>query len=170
MIKPALLLATTLAAISAAAGNRIRLAVSTYSYWHFKPEKYPIEKVIEDAARLGFDGVEVLHPCGYVPKGGCTKASGLQKSRVLLAERSAGDGLVWSWRRRAPVAEDEPRDALGERCAGQPAPSPTDPRASCVTIPHRSAGVRLDSYTYRSARAPISRDSVSVSHAWTSRT
>lgn len=41
--------------------NRIRLAVSTYSYWHFKTEKYPIEKVIESAARLGFDGVEILH-------------------------------------------------------------------------------------------------------------
>ena len=37
------------------------LAVSTYSYWHFKPEKYPIEKVIEQAAALGFEGVEILH-------------------------------------------------------------------------------------------------------------
>jgi sugar phosphate isomerase/epimerase len=45
----------------AADGNRIRLAVSTYSYWHFRTEKYPVEKVIEDAARLGFDGVEILH-------------------------------------------------------------------------------------------------------------
>lgn len=41
--------------------QRIRLAVSTYSYWHFRTEKYPIEKVIENAARLGFDGVEILH-------------------------------------------------------------------------------------------------------------
>ncbi|MGH8636922.1 MAG: sugar phosphate isomerase/epimerase family protein [Burkholderiales bacterium] len=41
--------------------GRIRLAVSTYSYWHFRTEKYPIEKVIDDAARLGFDGVEILH-------------------------------------------------------------------------------------------------------------
>lgn len=40
---------------------RIRLGVSTYCYWHFKTEKYPIEKVIENAARLGFDGVEILH-------------------------------------------------------------------------------------------------------------
>jgi sugar phosphate isomerase/epimerase len=39
----------------------VRLAVSTYSYWHFKTEKYPIEKVIEEAAALGFDGVEILH-------------------------------------------------------------------------------------------------------------
>ncbi len=40
---------------------RVRLAVSTYSYWHFKAEKYPVEKVIEHAADLGFDGVEILH-------------------------------------------------------------------------------------------------------------
>jgi sugar phosphate isomerase/epimerase len=39
----------------------VRLAVSTYSYWHFRTEKYPIEKVIEHAAELGFDGVEILH-------------------------------------------------------------------------------------------------------------
>jgi L-ribulose-5-phosphate 3-epimerase len=37
------------------------IAVSTYSYWHFRTEKYPIEQVIENAARLGFDGVEILH-------------------------------------------------------------------------------------------------------------
>lgn len=41
--------------------RRQRFAVSSYSYWHFKPQKYPMEKVIEDAARLGFDGVEILH-------------------------------------------------------------------------------------------------------------
>jgi L-ribulose-5-phosphate 3-epimerase len=39
----------------------IRIGVSTYSYWHFEKVKYPIEKVIENAARLGFDGVEILH-------------------------------------------------------------------------------------------------------------
>jgi sugar phosphate isomerase/epimerase len=44
-----------------AASPRVRLAVSTYSYWHFRTEKYPIEKVIEHAAELGFDGVEILH-------------------------------------------------------------------------------------------------------------
>src|SRR3954452_18789505 len=38
-----------------------RFGVSSYSYWHFKKERYPIEKVIEDAGRLGFAGVEVLH-------------------------------------------------------------------------------------------------------------
>lgn len=49
------------AAAQPPAHRRIQLAVSTYSYWHFKPTKYPIEDVIEDAARLGFDGVEILH-------------------------------------------------------------------------------------------------------------
>ena len=39
----------------------VSFAVSTYSYWHFRDPKYPVEKVIEDAARLGFDGVEILH-------------------------------------------------------------------------------------------------------------
>jgi sugar phosphate isomerase/epimerase len=39
----------------------VRIGVSTYSYWHFDRVKYPIEKVIENAARLGFDGVEILH-------------------------------------------------------------------------------------------------------------
>jgi sugar phosphate isomerase/epimerase len=41
--------------------RRIPISVSTYSYWHFQDTKYPIEKVIEDAARIGFDGVEILH-------------------------------------------------------------------------------------------------------------
>ncbi len=58
-------LATTLDAppLKAAAPStqRIRLGVSTYSYWHFSREKYPIEKVIEHAAQTGFEGVEILH-------------------------------------------------------------------------------------------------------------
>jgi L-ribulose-5-phosphate 3-epimerase len=51
-------------AVRQATGGRtspLRLAVSTYSYWHFRGERYPVERVIEDAARLGFDGVEILH-------------------------------------------------------------------------------------------------------------
>lgn len=41
--------------------SRIRLAISSYSYWHFKTEKFPIEKVIDESARLGVQGVDVLH-------------------------------------------------------------------------------------------------------------
>lgn len=39
----------------------IRLAVATYSYWHLRGPKIPVEKVIDEAARLGFEGVELLH-------------------------------------------------------------------------------------------------------------
>ncbi|MCS7314362.1 MAG: sugar phosphate isomerase/epimerase family protein [Bryobacterales bacterium] len=58
LASPAAVLATP---TREAARQRIRLAVSTYSYWHFRGERYPIEKVIEEAARIGFDGVEILH-------------------------------------------------------------------------------------------------------------
>jgi sugar phosphate isomerase/epimerase len=66
LTRRAALKAGGLAALSSAApaqeaSPRTRIAVSTYSYWHFRGEKYPVEKVIEDAARLGFDGVEILH-------------------------------------------------------------------------------------------------------------
>ena len=44
-----------------AAPGPIRFAVSTYSYWHFEKEKYPVQKVVEQAASLGFEGVELLH-------------------------------------------------------------------------------------------------------------
>jgi len=39
----------------------LRLGTSTYSYWHFTPEKVAIETVMDEAAKLGFDGVEILH-------------------------------------------------------------------------------------------------------------
>ena len=41
--------------------SRIKLSVSSYSYWHFKGEKFPIEKVIDEAASMGLDGIDVLH-------------------------------------------------------------------------------------------------------------
>ena len=46
---------------AAEAKRRIPLAVSSYSYWHFRGDRYPIENVIDSAAELGFDGVEILH-------------------------------------------------------------------------------------------------------------
>jgi sugar phosphate isomerase/epimerase len=49
------------AASQTSSSKGTRIAVSTYSYWHFRQPKFPIEKVIEDAGRLGFDGVEILH-------------------------------------------------------------------------------------------------------------
>ncbi len=39
-----------------------RIAVSTYSFWRFKKDlKLPIETCIDEAGRMGFDGVEILH-------------------------------------------------------------------------------------------------------------
>jgi L-ribulose-5-phosphate 3-epimerase len=39
----------------------MKLGVSTYSYWHFRGEKVPIEVVLDRAAALNLDGVEILH-------------------------------------------------------------------------------------------------------------
>ncbi len=40
---------------------KVKLGLCTYSYWHFKPEKVPIQKVIERASQFGVNGVDVLH-------------------------------------------------------------------------------------------------------------
>jgi L-ribulose-5-phosphate 3-epimerase len=40
---------------------RIKLSISSYSYWHFKEKKFPIEKVIDEAARIGVEGIDILH-------------------------------------------------------------------------------------------------------------
>jgi sugar phosphate isomerase/epimerase len=39
----------------------IKLGISTYSYWHFRTEKVPIDKVIDKAAAIGVDGLDILH-------------------------------------------------------------------------------------------------------------
>ena len=39
----------------------LRLGTSTYSYWHFTPDKTPIETVLESAHELDLAGVEILH-------------------------------------------------------------------------------------------------------------
>jgi L-ribulose-5-phosphate 3-epimerase len=38
----------------------VRFGVSTYSFWQFRAEPAPIETCIDEAARMGFDGVEIL--------------------------------------------------------------------------------------------------------------
>jgi sugar phosphate isomerase/epimerase len=40
---------------------RVKLALSTYSYWHFRDPKVSIETVIDKAAAFGVEGVDVLH-------------------------------------------------------------------------------------------------------------
>jgi len=44
-----------------AARKRVKLGISTYSYWHFRTAKVPIETVIDKAAELGVEGVDILH-------------------------------------------------------------------------------------------------------------
>lgn len=39
----------------------LRLGTSTYSYWHFTPDRVPIETVLDAAHELGLHGVEILH-------------------------------------------------------------------------------------------------------------
>ena len=41
--------------------KRIKLGIATYSYWHFKPPKVSIETVIEKAAEIGVEGLDILH-------------------------------------------------------------------------------------------------------------
>jgi L-ribulose-5-phosphate 3-epimerase len=38
-----------------------KLGLSTYSYWHFKTPKVAIETVIDEAARMNIEGVDILH-------------------------------------------------------------------------------------------------------------
>ena len=55
---------------SAKASNRkrIKLGISTYSYWHFRPPKVSIETVIERAAEIGVEGVDILHRQMDIPE------------------------------------------------------------------------------------------------------
>jgi sugar phosphate isomerase/epimerase len=41
--------------------KRIKLAISTYSYWHFRGPKVSIEEVIEKSSALGVSGIDILH-------------------------------------------------------------------------------------------------------------
>jgi L-ribulose-5-phosphate 3-epimerase len=41
--------------------KRIKLGIATYSYWHFRTERVPVETVIDKAAELGVEGVDILH-------------------------------------------------------------------------------------------------------------
>jgi len=44
-----------------ATSKRVKLGISSYSYWHFRPPKVSIETVIDKAAELGVEGVDILH-------------------------------------------------------------------------------------------------------------
>lgn len=48
-------------AAEASAHSKPRLAISTYSYWHFREPKTSVETVIQKSADLGVQGVDILH-------------------------------------------------------------------------------------------------------------
>src|SRR5258707_13614070 len=48
--------------------KRIKLGIATYSYWHFKTEKVPIETVIDKASEIGVEGLDILHRQMDIPE------------------------------------------------------------------------------------------------------
>jgi L-ribulose-5-phosphate 3-epimerase len=71
--------ATTLSAASLALGAaapntaaeskaKVRLGISSYSYWHFRDPKVPIEDVIDKCSQLGVQGVDILHRQMDIPE------------------------------------------------------------------------------------------------------
>lgn len=61
---------------------RIRLAIASYSYWHFRDPKVSIHQVIERAAALGAEGVDILHRQMDLPE----KEPLTAQHRVYLAD------------------------------------------------------------------------------------
>ena len=47
---------------------RVKLGISTYSYWHFRTAKVPIETVLDKSAALNVEGVDILHRQMDIPE------------------------------------------------------------------------------------------------------
>jgi L-ribulose-5-phosphate 3-epimerase len=48
--------------------KRIKLGLATYSYWHFRDPKVSIETVIDKAAEIGVEGLDILHRQMDIPE------------------------------------------------------------------------------------------------------
>jgi L-ribulose-5-phosphate 3-epimerase len=59
-----------------AVGPKVRLGISTYSYWHFRDPKIPIPDVIDKCSVLGVHGVDILHRQMDIPEREPLDASG----------------------------------------------------------------------------------------------
>jgi L-ribulose-5-phosphate 3-epimerase len=57
----ALTASTPAAEKSSSVSAKPKLGISTYSYWHFRDPKVPVQTVIEKASALGVNGVDILH-------------------------------------------------------------------------------------------------------------
>ena len=74
--------------------RRVKLGISTYSYWHFRPPKVSIETVIEKASAFGVEGVDILHRQMDIPEKEDLSAAGrvyLQK----LKRHAFTNGIVF---------------------------------------------------------------------------
>lgn len=63
--------------------KRIKLGISTYSYWHFRPPKVSIETVIDKSAEIGVEGVDILHRQMDIPEREPLDAAGRAYLRKL---------------------------------------------------------------------------------------
>ncbi|HYV27829.1 MAG TPA: TIM barrel protein [Candidatus Eisenbacteria bacterium] len=66
-----------------AAKKRLKLGISSYSYWHFKTTKVPIETVIDKSAELSVEGVDILHRQMDIPEKEPLDAAGRAYLRKL---------------------------------------------------------------------------------------
>jgi sugar phosphate isomerase/epimerase len=71
-----------LEAAPVAIAPRVRLAIASYSYWHFRDPKVTIHQVVERAAALGAEGVDILHRQMDIPE----KEPLTQQHRAYLAD------------------------------------------------------------------------------------
>ncbi len=82
-------LAASTARLHAASGppasprRKVKLGLSTYSYWHFRSAQVPIETVIDQAAALGVQGVDILHQQMDLPEKEPLDATGRAYLRKL---------------------------------------------------------------------------------------
>ncbi len=60
--------AQSASAAGARGKKRIKLGIATYSYWHFRDPKVSIETVIDKAAEIGVEGVDILHRQMDIPE------------------------------------------------------------------------------------------------------
>jgi len=67
----------------AAARKPIKFAIATYSYWHFKTKKVPIETVMDKAAEIGVEAVDILHQQMDLPEKAPLDAAGRAYLRKL---------------------------------------------------------------------------------------
>jgi L-ribulose-5-phosphate 3-epimerase len=74
------------AAVAAAAPRfrkRIKLAIASYSYWHFRDPKVSIEQVMDKAAEIGVEAVDILHRQMDLPEKAPLDAAGRAYLRRL---------------------------------------------------------------------------------------